>query len=84
MATTLRRKFITEINTENGFRNKVWQRIFDRGTNTYTFVDHEHVRRYRVLDSLGEMLEHMTDAEVNFFHERVERARAQTPPETLF
>lgn len=81
---TMRKLFLAEISTENGYRNKVWSRIFDRATNTYTFVDHEHVRRYKILDSLGDMLDLMTDAEVNFFFERVERKRAEKPPEPLF
>ena len=81
---TLRRKFLDEINKELSMRAKVWQRVCDREANKYIFVDHEHQRRYDILKSLGDMLDLMTDPELNKIFERVERARAQTPPETLF
>lgn len=81
---TIRKKFISEVNTELGMRRQVWQKITDAATKTFIFVDREHQRRYDILVLLGEVLGQMTDAEVNLFYERVERARAQTPPELLF
>ena len=81
---TIRKKFISELNTELGMRRKVWEKTTDHQTKKITFVDMEHQRRYDILALLGEVLELMTDAEVNKFYERVERARAQTPPEPLF
>lgn len=81
---TIRKKFISEINTELEMRRKVWHGIIDRNTNKVTFASLDHERRYNILALLGEVLEQMTDAEVNKFYERVERARSQTPPEPLF
>lgn len=77
-----RKTFIAEIDKELGFRRGVWQKVW--GT-VDRFSDLEQQRRYDVMVSLKEMLNSMTDREVEEMLQRIERRKAeQTSQQSLF
>lgn len=71
---TQRSKFLAELKKELGKRVQVWKGTVIEKENKVSFVSLEHERRYKELAQLRQMVEHMTDAEVNRFVERAKTA----------